>query len=293
MNNDLNLIDNLLSRFFTYFLIVFTSLIIMFFISNCIYLFDVFAYPLEENIEEYNENFGIDDMEDDYIDDDIEETNFFDFDYKEYFEKILEKLEIIGGAYATPSDATPSNADIEKTFDEEQNIKVIPADEMENISFFAAPRSQDFVNVLRYNVRINSTDYTLLLPIQSNNSIWVDNDGFIYNVGTSTISGKLYTGDTFNPNVDNGLMLYLNPVLSNNYSSIRNNRSNNYMRRYYWERYNSYNNDYRLTYTDTYVHVKVLSNPYTFATTDTLTFILIILLGFIVSLYIFRGFTKY
>lgn len=282
MNNDFNLIDNLLSRFLTCFLIVFTSLIIMFSISNFIYLFDVFAYPLEENIIEYNENFDIDDMEDDYIDDDIEETNFFDFDYKEYFEKILEKLEIIGGAYATPSDATPSNADIEKTFDEEQNIEIIPADEMENISFFAAPRSQDFVNVLRYNVRINSIDYTLLLPVQSIDSIWVANDGYLYNVGTSTISGKLYTSTNFDMNADSGLMLYLNPILANNYISLRNNRSNNYMRQYYWERYNSYNNDYRLTYKDTYVHVKVLKASFPFVASHTLEFILIVLLIFLI-----------
>lgn len=132
----------------------------------------------------------------------------------------------------------------------------------------------NLVNVLRYSVRINGTSYTLLLSPSYVNQLFIDDDGYLWNMGTSSINGRLFIGE-FNPTSTTGYLLYLNPCLGNNFSSNYNYGSPNYVRRYYWS-------SNRLTYDDTYGVVLVEDAPFTFFQGDTLTYVIIFLIGGVV-----------
>lgn len=49
-------------------------------------------------------------------------------------------------------------------------------------------------NCVYYDVTVNGTDYTLLLPSDSESSLMVDPDGYLWNVSGSQITGRLFTG---------------------------------------------------------------------------------------------------
>ena len=53
------------------------------------------------------------------------------------------------------------------------------------------------VNALRYSVRFNGTAYTLLLPASYIDQVYIDGNGYLWNMGTSTISGRLFVGTFF------------------------------------------------------------------------------------------------
>lgn len=128
------------------------------------------------------------------------------------------------------------------------------------------------VNALRYSVRFNGTAYTLLLPASYLNQVYIDENGYLWNMGTSAISGRLFVG-TFNPTANTGDMLYLNPCLGNNFSANYHYGSPNYRRHYYWS-------SGSLRSTDTYGVVAVIEEPgYPFIQGETLSYIAIILLG--------------
>ena len=69
-----------------------------------------------------------------------------------------------------------------------------------------------YVNCVYYDVTVNGTDYTLLLPSDSESSLMVDPDGYLWNVSGSQITGRLFTG-SFDPFADTGEILYLAPCL--------------------------------------------------------------------------------
>lgn len=128
------------------------------------------------------------------------------------------------------------------------------------------------VNVIRYSVTINGTAYTLLLSPSYINQLYIDANGYLWNMGTSTINGRLFTG-TFNPTETSGRLLYLNPCLGNNFSSNHNYGSPNYIRYYYWS-------SGSLRSSDTYgvVHIDD-PQSFSFFQGDTLTYVIIFILG--------------
>lgn len=143
--------------------------------------------------------------------------------------------------------------------------------EEEGIMSFSITDKDNLVNVLRYSVRINGTAYTLLLSPSYINQVYIDDDGYLWNMGTNSINGRLFIGD-FDPTASTGYLLYLNPCLGNNFNANHNYGSPNYVRRYYWS-------SNRLTYDDTYGIVLVEESPFTFFQGDTLTYVIIFLIG--------------
>lgn len=131
--------------------------------------------------------------------------------------------------------------------------------------------SDDYVNVLRYDVSISGRDYTLLLPPEYADSLYVDSQGRLFNVSTSPIQGRLVDGN-FNPYADTGKVVHLTPCLGNNFYTIREYGSPNYVREYYWSLG-------RLQYRDTYVNIQVNHYHHIFKVSDTLTYIVIVLMG--------------
>lgn len=145
-------------------------------------------------------------------------------------------------------------------------------DSEEDITSFSISDSDAIVNAIRYNIIFNGASYTLLLSPSYINQLYVDEQGYLWNMGTSSIQGRAFSG-TFNPTADTGYLLYLNPCLGNNFSANHHYGSPNYLRRYYWS-------SGSLRSSDTYGLVTVL-NPqsFSFFQGDTLTYVIIFILG--------------
>lgn len=133
-------------------------------------------------------------------------------------------------------------------------------------------RSGSYVNSVLYDVTINGVQYVCLLPADSESKLMVDSDGQLWNMSSSSISGRLFT-DAFDPTEDSGFMVYLTPCLGNNFSVNHRYGSPNYIRRYYWS------SSDRLSYDDTYVVVHVDKSYHLFFTDDILTYVVIFLVG--------------
>lgn len=136
---------------------------------------------------------------------------------------------------------------------------------------YALSSSDGVTNVIAYDVTVGSTDYVLYLSPDYVDSLYIDSQDRLWNVGTNSISGRLFTGN-FDATATTGYLVTLGPCLGNNFSLNRNYGSPNYMRRYYWSG-NS------LTYDTTYITIKVKESRYPFRVSDTLGYIMIFLLG--------------
>lgn len=126
-------------------------------------------------------------------------------------------------------------------------------------------------NVIAYDVTVNGVDYVLYISPDYVDSLYIDSQDRLWNVSTANISGRLFTGQ-FDVTATTGYLVTLGPCLGNNFSNNRNYGSPNYMRRYYWS-------GNTLTYDTTYITIRVNQSRYPFRVSDTLPYIMIILLG--------------
>lgn len=150
----------------------------------------------------------------------------------------------------------------------------------DSISAFAdTPTS--YVNALRYDCTVSGSDVILLFSPSCIDSLFIDENGRLWNLSTSTIQGRV-VDETFNPYAVSGTLVYLTPCLGNNFSTIYNYGSPNYLRRYYWS------ND-RLTYSDTYTEIVVNDYHYPYFESDLWNyFFAFILLGGVLFLWLSR-----
>lgn len=89
-------------------------------------------------------------------------------------------------------------------------------------------------NVIIYEGKWQGQDCRLVLPASTAVTLFVADDGALYNVGTSNIVGKIFYGD-FEPLVYNNQYVFtLTPSLSNNASTLYNNGYPSYCTRYYY-----------------------------------------------------------
>lgn len=194
------------------------------------------------------------------------EVDFTDFTADDLLELLLG---FVTGPGAAPSQDIP-DGDIPEDVIPFEGIEAFS--DGEDAASLAISDEDGIVNALRYSVRFNGTDYVLLLPANYVDQVYIDENGYLWNMGTSTISGRLFVG-AFNPTATSGDLLYLNPCLGNNFSANNNYGSPNYRRHYYWS-------SGSLRSTDTYGVVAVIEEPgYPFIQGETLTYIVIILLG--------------
>lgn len=197
----------------------------------------------------------------------------------EYLKDIRDSL------VATSSDVQPLTDELdtiegvpdltEDIYDENLVTDVTPASELSHSSFYSAGNNLTYTNVLKYKLLIDGTVYYCLFPPNIKDYLMVDKDGYLYNSSTSTVWGKLYRNN-LDLNADNGMILHLNGALNNNYYSLRDNHSNNYIRTYSWRWYSG---SYHLEQSDRYVHVKVQKMYQPFLVSDSLMIILIFLVG--------------
>ena len=181
-------------------------------------------------------------------------------------------LELFTSRISGPGYVGPE-ADPAETPDDIQSFN---AAELLDADADAAPlsiQSEDaIVNAIRYNITFNGSAYTLLLSPSYVNQLYIDKQGYLWNMGTSAVQGRAFN-DSFNPTADTGYLLYLNPCLGNNFSSNHHYGSPNYLRRYYWS-------SGSLRSSDTY-GVVLVKDPasFNFFQGDTLTYIIIFILG--------------
>lgn len=124
----------------------------------------------------------------------------------------------------------------------------------------AADGQTDYINSIRLDCIIDGDACTLLLPPEHIDKIFIDDQNRLWNMSTSTISGRI-VDDQFNPYQTEGKLVYLTACLGNNFSSINNYGSPNYVREYYWS-------SSRLTYDDTYCEIIVDQYYYPFFASD-------------------------
>lgn len=176
----------------------------------------------------------------------------------------------------TPSDATPSDA--WRVVDDESagpgGLSPASVISFDDAAVLLSISGDSLTNCVRYDVTISGVQYVCLFPSEYSSALMVDDDGYLWNVSTSDISGRLFS-ESFDPTADEGMLLYLSPCLGNNFSENHNYGSPNSIRTYYWTS-GSYD---RLTYDERYVTVLVDDVHFLFSSDDTLKYVVVFLVG--------------
>lgn len=203
--------------------------------------------------------------------------DFEDLKRDDLLRYILCELITIRDSFGGPGLASPSDAPLSSLEDsqDDSDLEEGPTDIIPMDAFVGSVRSvsasDNYINVLRYDVSISGQEYTLLFPPEYADSLYVDSQGHLFNISISNIQGRLVDGN-FNPYAQTGKLVYLTPCLGNNFSSIRNYGSPNYVREYYWT-------SGRLQYRDTYANIQVNQYHHIFKVSDTLLYIVVVLMG--------------
>lgn len=195
------------------------------------------------------------------------EHNMDDDSYLEFLEDYLnetddittmELYDLLLGSLSGPAVASNSEAleDIKTSVDNIQSYLIPDIGEFEgsDAALASLPEDLDTLvlggdftlnrNVLIYEGVWNGSSARLVLPSSVEGSLFVDTDGALYNVGVSSVTGRIFYDD-FNP-LDYRINYFtLSPCLGNNASILYNGDSPSFNRRYY-------QSNGRLTYTDTY-----------------------------------------
>lgn len=124
----------------------------------------------------------------------------------------------------------------------------------------AAEGTTDYINVIRLDCTIDGDACTLLLPSEHIDKIFIDDQNRLWNMSASTITGRI-VDEQFDPYQTEGKLVYLTACLGNNFSSIQNYGSPNYVREYYWS-------SSRLQYDDHYCEIIVDEYHYPFFASD-------------------------
>lgn len=200
-----------------------------------------------------------------YSEDEYKYLDLEDFSSSTLLELFVSRIS--GPGFSRPASPSEASPDDIQSFDVSSLLL-----QDEDSTLLAIQDSDAIVNAIRYDIIFNGTAYTLLLSPSYIDQLYIDSDGYLWNMGTSSIQGRAFSG-TFNPTADTGYLLYLTPCLGNNFSANHNYGSPNYLRRYYWS-------SGSLRYTDSYgvIHVE---NPqsFSFFQGDTLTYVIIFILG--------------
>lgn len=202
----------------------------------------------------------------------IEDEDYDSYTLEDY--DLLDLLELLF-SYVTGPGVTYNN--VPESLDEENQPEDIEAyvfsedDLPDGVESLAISGNAPVVNAVRYSIRFNNTNYTLLLPSDAVDKVYIDDNGYLWNMSTANVSGRVFTGD-FDPTANTGYILYLSPCLGNNFTANNNYGSPNYVRRYYWS-------SGSLRTSDTYGTVLVLESGYPFYQSQTLQYIGIVLIG--------------
>ena len=171
-------------------------------------------------------------------------------DFEEYTEDFYTS-DLLSGIYHAVMDihdmlspATPSEA--EYVEDTEVYETVEPYSDDFSITPYAVNSLPDH-DVVNVKGRFGGTVYTLVVPRQYYANLWVSDSGILYNLSSSNITCRMFTGTTFNDTDYNYRLLTLLPLLGNSSSALRNYGTISYQTYYYfsgsnWTSSNTYGN---------------------------------------------------
>lgn len=199
--------------------------------------------------------------------------------------EILSHVQSIDSNMLNSYAATPSDA---SSLDSEENDADAPG-ETTYFSYDAVPTAQgskdNYVNVLRFDISVDGASYICLFPPEYIDSLYIDANNRLWNMSTKTIQGRI-VNENFNPYATTGKLVYLTPCLGNNFSTIREYGSPNYLREYYWS-------GSRYTYDDTYTEIVVDKYYHTYFVSDFWNYIFLFLFGGGVLLLWLRTYKRY
>ncbi len=199
--------------------------------------------------------------------------------------EILSHVQSIDSNMLNSYAATPSDAG---SLDPAENDVDAPG-ETTYFSYDALPAAQggadNYLNVLRFDIIVDGTSYICLFPPEYIDSLYIDANNRLWNMSTKTVQGRI-VDENFNPYATTGKLVYLTPCLGNNFSSIREYGSPNYLREYYWS-------GSRYTYDDTYTEIVVDKYYHTYFVSDFWNYIFLFLIGGGVLLLWLRTYKRY
>lgn len=163
---------------------------------------------------------------DDFFDSDIIDDDTYDYGV---LGGILHNVESIYDLLASPSNALP---DMEETEESLEDIETIAFSDGLSITPFAVNSLPDH-DVVNIQGRFGGTVYTLVVPRQYYANLWVSDSGVLYNLSSSNITCRMFTGTTFNDADYNYRLLTLLPLLGNSSSALRSYGSISYQTYYY------------------------------------------------------------
>lgn len=164
-------------------------------------------------------------------------------DDSDVFKNILAEVTAIHDTLSGPGTATPSDAqDVEEIAEDPPDSDISISDDAGIYALLSLPDH----DCVWYKGRFDGTEYTLVFPVAYYNQLNVAENGVLYNLSSSNITGRLFLSDTFDSS-DYGYRTFtLYPVFGNSANQVYNYRSLSYMTRYYESSYD------RLTSSNTY-----------------------------------------
>lgn len=229
------------------------------------------AQRVENDVEKENEHV-LTDRPDFYLDalaDMEDDTDLLRGIYSE----VLSISDSLYGPGATASDA--DRMDGEEDPDPLEDTPADPDGEEGSVSSapLDAPLDEkalkdSYVNALRFDITFRGDDYILLIPPEYVDNLYIDANDRLWNMSTETVTGRIVDA-VFDPVKEEGKLMYLTPCLGNNFSTIREYGSPNYMRSYYWSSYD------RLTYDTSYGNITVRKYYHSFYVSETMDYILL------------------
>ena len=152
---------------------------------------------------------------DDFVDSDIIDDDVDSYDYG-VLGGILHSVENIYSLLASPSNALP---DMEESAEGLEDIETIAFSDGLPITPFAVNSLPDH-DVVNVKGRFGGTVYTLVVPRQYYANLWVSDSGILYNLSSSNITCRMFTGTTFNDADYNYNLLTLTPMLGNSANNL-------------------------------------------------------------------------
>lgn len=204
------------------------------------------------------------------------------------YSEVLEISDSMYGPAATPSEDFAFSDSLESTEGVSDGAQIVYAADDVDSAVLAETVEDAYTNCVRYDVTFRGTDYILLFNPEDVDSLYVDSQDRLWNMSGSTITGR-FVDSLFNPLQDEGMIVYLEPCLGNNFFSIHNGEYPNYVRDYYWSG-GSYD---RLQYTTTYGIITVREYTYPFYVSQTLDYMVLALLGGVFFILCIKNYRRY
>lgn len=153
----------------------------------------------------------------------------YSYDVEDTDTLILAYVRQIADSLAGPGTASPSDASSpEDALENPENIQVLSND----IALYSLLALPDH-DVVCIEGTFGGDSYTLVVPADTYPYLWIGDDGVLYNISSNTITGRLFSGGSFDSTDYEYDNLVLSPVLGQSASTLYSYGCLSYLRHYY------------------------------------------------------------